>query len=446
MGEKAAEVMEAVRTKGGWIGELVAKSKDGDFFDVQVAASIVINDTGQPVCMHASFADITERKLAEKTLKFAKEKAEAGDKLKTTFLNNISHEVRTPLNGILGFAEIMSQTDLSEEEKQVSLSMLFESSDRLLDTITNYMDISLITSGSMAVNRKDFVPEKIMKELLGKYKTICSGRKLELLLKLPEHSDKLSVNSDPEILTKIISHLLSNAIKFTEEGTIKYGYTINENELEFFVTDSGIGIGKESLTNIFDHFIKEDRGPLKITEGSGLGLSISKGMVELLGGRILVESETGKGSSFFFTIPYVKESEIRHSVTKTGSMNKKKPIKSILVAEDDEVNFFYINSILKKNTSADIIHASNGQEAIDKFKENQDIDLVLMDIKMPIVDGFAATREIKAIKKNVPVIAVTAYATTGDEDKALEAGCDSYLAKPINRKQLLEKIAEFISL
>jgi|GEM_PF-1098061 len=447
MGEKAEEVMEAVRTKGGWIGELVAKNKDGDFFDVQVAASIVINDTGQPVCMHASFADITERKLAEKTLKFAKEKAEQSDRLKTSFLNNISHEVRTPLNGILGFAEIMSQPDdLSEEEKKLSHSMLLESSDRLLNTITNYMDISLIASGNMIVNRKDFVPGQIMKELLGKYMTICSGRKLELLLKMPEHSDRLSINSDPEIISKIMSHLLNNAIKYTEKGSIQYGFTIRENELEFFVKDTGIGIGKESFKRIFEHFIKEDRGPLKITEGSGLGLSISTGLVVLLGGKIWVESEKRKGSCFYFTIPVEKKIEDHILIPTAGKQTTNVETNSILVAEDDEVNFFYLKALLKQNTSAEIIHASNGKEAIDKFKENPNIGLVLMDIKMPVMDGLEATRQIKAINRNIPVIAITAYAMPGDENRITEAGCDYYLNKPINKKLLLDKMAELIVL
>jgi CheY-like chemotaxis protein len=340
----------------------------------------------------------------------------------------------------------MSQADLSDEEKNISLSMLFESSDRLLSTITDYMDISLITSGNMAVNKKDFVPEQIMKEFLGKYKTICSARKLELLLKMPEHSDKLSINTDPEILNKIISHLLSNAIKFTEKGSIKYGYTILENEIEFFVKDTGIGIGEGSLKNVFEHFVKEDRGSLKITEGSGLGLTISKGLVDLLGGKIRVESETGKGSAFFFTIPVEKEFE-NHIISSPVSKQKRnKTTSSILVAEDDETNFFYLKALLKPNTFAEIIHASNGKEAVDKFMQNSDIGLILMDIKMPVMDGLEATRQIKAINRNVPIIAITAYAMAGDENIALEAGCDYYLTKPINKKLLLDKIAEFTTI
>ena len=265
-------------------------------------------------------------------------------------------------------------------------------------------------------------------------------------MKIPEQSEKLSINSDPEIFNKIISHLLSNAIKFTEKGSIQYGYTIRENELEFFVKDTGIGIGKESLKSVFEHFVKEDRGPLKLTEGSGLGLSISKGLVELLGGKIRVESEKGKGSGFFFTIPVEKEFE-NHILSPTaGKQKRNKTTNSILVAEDDEVNFFYLKALLKQNTSAEIIHASNGKEAIEKFQQNPDIGLMLMDIKMPVMDGLEATRQIKAINRDVPVIAITAYAMAGDENIALEAGCDGYLTKPINKKLLLEKMAEFIEI
>jgi PAS domain S-box-containing protein len=259
--------------------------------------------------------DITERKLAEKAMKHAKEKAEASDQLKTTFLNNISHEVRTPLNGILGFAEIMSQTDLSEEEKRDSLSMLHESSDRLLNTISNYMDISLITSGSMSVHNKDFIPGQVLRRIFDNYKTICSDRKLELLLEIPEQTENLPVKSDPEIFGKIIFHLLNNAIKFTEKGSINFGYIICEGDFEFFVKDTGIGIGKESISSIFDRFVKEDRGPSSLSEGSGLGLSIAKGMIDIIGGTIRVESEVGAGSCFYFTIPLMKETKISLSGT-----------------------------------------------------------------------------------------------------------------------------------
>jgi PAS domain S-box-containing protein len=442
------EVMMNVIRERGYVSdyELILKNRDGSKIPCAISSKIIFHADGRPEKIIGSIRDITDRKNASDALKFAKERAEASDKLKTTFLNNISHEVRTPLNGIMGFAEIMSETDLTEEEKRISLSMLFESSDRLLNTITNYMDISLITSGNMSLYKKDFLPEQILRELYAKKKIKCLARNLELLLEIPDQTKEITINSDPEILKKILVHLLNNAIKFTEKGSIRYGFTVYKTELEFFIKDTGIGISKESLKSVFEHFVKEDRGPLILSEGSGLGLSISKGLVELLGGKIWVESEKGKGSTFFFTIPVKKEKEnLTLSSAKVFKKNNK-ITSSILVAEDDMANFLYLKTLLKKNTSAEIIHASNGKEAVEKFIQNPDIGLILMDIKMPVMDGLEATRQIKAIKKDIPVIAITAYAMAGDETRILDAGCDYYLTKPVDKKLLFKRMAEIITL
>jgi PAS domain S-box-containing protein len=419
--------------------------KDGTVFPVNISSHELPEKNGKRSRL-VMVNDITEQVKAEEKLKLAKEKAEASDKLKTTFLNNISHEVRTPLNGILGFAEIMSQIEISEEEKRASLTMLYESSDRLLNTITNYMDISLINSGTMSLYKKDFLPVQILRELNKKIILKCSARSLELFMEIPEQYDKLVINSDPEIFRKILAHLLDNAIKFTEKGSIKYGFTVHESELEFFIKDTGIGIGQEYLEKVFEHFVKEDRGPLKLTEGSGLGLPISKGLVELLGGKIRVESGKGKGSAFFFTVPVEKEFGAHILSPPVVEKKKNKTINSILVAEDDEINFFYLRALLKQNTTAEIIHATNGKDALEKFQKNPQIGLILMDIKMPVMDGLEATRLIKAINRRIPVIAITAHAMTGDETRILDAGCDYYLVKPIDSKLLLEKIAEYIIL
>ena len=422
--------------------EITLKNRDGSLIPCSISSKIIFDVKGCPERIIGSMHDITNRKIATEKLKIAKVKAEANDKLKTTFLNNISHEVRTPLNGILGFAEIMSHPELSDEDKHISLSMLYESSDRLLNTINNYMDISLITSGNMTLYNKNFVPAQILKEIFGKYKILCAAKNLELLLNFPEQSDNLLINSDPEIFRKITSHLLNNAVKFTEKGSINYGYLIYEKELKLFVKDTGIGIGKESLGSIFECFVKEDR----VTEGSGLGLSISKGMVETIGGKIRVESEIGVGSYFSFTIPLIIDTEIAVSGTPVIKHKKINGGATILIAEDDEINFFYLNTLVIRETGAKVLHASNGREAIDLFKANPDIVLILMDIKMPEIDGLEATRQIKLIKKQVPIIAITAYAMSGDEERMLAAGCDGYLSKPINNKSLLEKMAEFIKI
>jgi PAS domain S-box-containing protein len=394
----------------------------------------------------AIIRDISKLRKEEEALRHAKEMAEASDKLKTAFLNNISHEVRTPLNGILGFSEIVTETDLSEAGKKEALSMLHESSDRLLNTITNYMDISLIASGNLSLLEKNYIPGKVLTGIFDKFKTICTDKKLELFLEIPEQSDYISVNSDPEIFRKIMIHLLNNAVQFTNKGSIQFGYSISDRNLEFFVKDSGIGIAKESFSAIFEHFIKEGRDPSRFSEGSGLGLSIAKGMCEILGGKIRVESEIGKGSCFCFSFPYLKESVIPHSIRLDSETKKILSGASILVAEDDKVNFFYMQALIKQSTDSTICHASNGTEAVALYKANPDIVLILMDIKMPEMDGYEATRQIKLINKDIPVIAITGYAMTGDEEKIRMAGCDGYLSKPISKKRLLEKMAEYVSL
>ena len=390
--------------------------------------------------------DITDRNNVTEALKLAKEKAEASDRLKTEFLNNISHEVRTPLNGILGFAEIISMPDLSEEEKKDSVAMLFESSNRLLNTITNYMDISLIASDSLTVTKKDCVPSGILRRIYNNFETACRNKHLDIILEIPGHHENFVMNSDPEICQKIISHFIDNAIKFTEKGSIRFGFNLISGDIEFFVKDTGIGINMDSYNSIFDRFFKDSQHPYKVTEGSGLGLSISRGMSDAIGGKIRLDSTPGAGSSFYLTIPAKTDKETHSPDVPVKDKKDVGKGSLILVAEDDETNFYYLNALLTRETGAKILHAANGREAIDLFKANRDINLILMDIKMPEIDGFEATRQIKLIDKNVYIIAITAYAMSGDEERIMSAGCDGYLSKPINRKSLLEKVAEFIKI
>jgi hypothetical protein len=422
--------------------ELSLRNKDNSQIPCSVSARLLSDSDGKPEKIIGSMRDITDRKNASDALKLAKEKAETSDRLKTEFLNNISHEVRTPLNGILGFAEIISLHDLSESEKKDSLAMLFESSNRLLNTITNYMDISLISSGSLSVNKKDFSPTHILRRMYSDFEAVCSNRNLELLLELPEQSDNFLVNSDSEICKKIITHFIDNAIKFTDSGTIKFGFKQNDHELEFFVKDTGIGIGSDSFASIFDKFVKDGNSLYKSSEGSGLGLSIARGMSDAIGGRINLESKPGFGSSFYLLIPSENKKEVIQGKNRenVAALSTGSPI---LVAEDDETNFYYLNALLNRETKTEILHALNGREAIEIFKANRNIRLILMDMKMPEIDGFEATRQIKLIDKDVHIIAITAYAMSGDEERILASGCDGYLSKPINKKNLLEKIAEY---
>lgn len=424
--------------------EVILTDRENLVVPCAISAKLLFDPSGRPEKIIGSMRDITERKIASDALKIAKEKAETSDKLKTDFLNNISHEVRTPLNGILGFAEIISLQDLSETERKESLTMLFESSNRLLNTITNYMDISLITSGSLTVNKKDFIPVLVLKRLFNSFETSCINRKLDLILDVPENSESIALNNDPEICQKILSHFLDNAVKFTEKGSINFGFQINTGKFEFFVRDTGVGINADSFRTIFDRFSKNNIDPYKVSEGSGLGLSIAEGMAQAIGGSIRLESELGKGSCFYLSVP------VTRNVIEAGSSDvgkdprKNAPTSHIIIAEDDETNFYYLNAVLIRETGAKILHASNGIEAIDLFKANPDVKLILMDIKMPLMDGFEATRQIKLIDKDVHIIAITAYAMSGDEDRIMDAGFNGYLSKPLTKKNLLETISPFI--
>jgi len=420
------------------------RKKSGHLFPVEITSHSLPEKNGRKTRL-VVVTDITERIKAADHMKLAMEKAESSDRLKTTFLNNISHEVRTPLNGILGFAELISQEDISDSEKNEAIEMVYESSDRLLKTITNYMDISLLISGSLSVNIRNSSPSILLKGIYDKFKTVCSNRKIDLILKTPDSGLNISLRADPEILEKILTHFMDNAVKFTEAGSIMLGYETEGKNINFFVKDTGIGISDKSLTRIFNRFVKEDNRRDRISEGSGLGLAIVKGMAELTGGKIHVNSEPGKGSAFFITLlltePGLTEQTEKPGVSFSGADVKN----TILIAEDDEINFFYMNALLARETDSKILRAENGREAIELVKSNNDIKLILMDIKMPEIDGLEATRQIKLTNPDIPIIAITAYAMSGDEERVLAAGCDGYLSKPISKEKLLKKMAELVT-
>lgn len=425
--------------------EISLIDNDGLSIPCSLSSTLVRDVNGNPEKIIGSLRNISDRKNASDALRIAKEKAEMSDRLKTEFLNNISHEVRTPLNGILGFAEILTLHNLTEDEKKESLSMLQESSNRLLNTINNYMDISLVASGNLTVNMKIFNPAAMLKKIYDNFNLICFNRKVGLFLDIPGESDEYLINSDPDICRKIITHFLDNSVKFTENGSIQFGFTEKDGNLVFFVKDTGRGINQDSFKIIFDRFEKASVANYRISEGSGLGLSIAKGMSDAINANISLESEPGKGSTFFLSVPMVT---VRATDMPVNPGHEKKIIKGspILVAEDDAINYYYLSTLLVRETDSKIFHAHDGREAIEIFKANPDIKLILMDMKMPEVDGFEATRQIKLINSSVHIIAVTAYAMAGDEEKVMAAGCDGYLSKPINQKSLYNKIAEFIKI
>jgi PAS domain S-box-containing protein len=383
-----------------------------------------------------AFFDITERKNSEIELAKAKEKAEESNRLKTAFLQNMSHEIRTPLNAISGFSGLLDKSEISEEKRKSFVSIIQNSSNQLISIVTDILTISSLETKQEKVNVSSVCINTIIVELLAIFKQQAQNQNISLYAK-QQLSDKQSeIYTDKTKLTQILTNLISNALKFTHEGFIEFGYNLKENEFEFYVKDSGIGIKQEFHNIIFERFRQADKSINKIYGGTGLGLAISKAFVELLGGKIWVQSEIEKGSIFYFTIPYKPVREIDKSLS---AIQQNEIFKTILVVEDEEFNFLYIEELLI-DMDLKLIHAKDGLEAVEICKKNPTIELILMDIKLPILSGDEAAKLIKEFRPNLPIIAQSAYALEHERAKYEEI-FDDYLVKPI-RENDLKKIVQ----
>lgn len=370
----------------------------------------------------------------------AKELAEASDKLKTAFLNNISHEVRTPLNGIIGASSLMADPSSSHDERVEMSEIITQSTQRLLRTITQYMDISMLNSNNMPVYITDFSLKDILQPILDEFSKECASKKIHFNVVLPE--DEIFFKSDKSLIEKVLIHLLENAVKFTDQGSVSFYVKWQNDKIEFIIEDTGIGIDKHFQARIFNVFAQEDDSNMRKYDGSGLGLPICRKALDLLGGAITFESEKEHGTRFLVTLPGTFNAHAKKVDEKAAKISAGGPL--VLIAEDEDSNYTVLNMLLEKKLKARVIRAVNGQEAVDHVRKNSKIQLVLMDIKMPVMDGFEATRLIKALRPEVPVIAITAYGLSGDEQRALDAGCNDYLAKPIQTALLFEKINKLI--
>lgn len=414
--------------------------KDGSIVWLEVSLSFLRNHQQKAIGILSVTRDISLRKKTEKALLEAKEKAEASDALKTAFLNNISHEIRTPLNGILGFGQIIAYSNLTESERLEYLGILQQSTDRLIHTVTDYMDISLIVSGNLEVHKGTFELNEFMEEMLSRVRTRNLAKSIDIQLKKPGEYTEMLLYSDRELLQKVMEHLLNNAIKFTPQGQISFGYNAQDDGVEFIVKDTGIGISNESMNTIFEAFRQEDVGITRAYEGSGLGLSIAKGIINKLGGKIWLESKKEQGTTVHFTLPGAHTPALPETRIPLPEAIKLPDHPLILVTEDDESNYLYIEVVLQK-MGFKVMHAANGKIAVEKCRQHAEINLVLMDIKMPVMNGLEATRLIREFRSSLPIIAITAYALSGDEYRIKQAGCDDYLAKPV-RKDLLVNMVE----
>ena len=436
-------LLEKRALKGKSKGEVTFIRKNGTHFPAEISSSLFKNNYG---LNNASMIirDITERKMAEKELVHAKEKAEESDRLKSAFLTNVSHEIRTPLNGVLGFAELLKEPNLSSEDQHDFIHTMQISGARLLNTINSIVDISKIESGLTKFDIKETnINEKI--EFTYKFfKPEVETKGLEFLFKNGLQSKEAIIRTDNEKVYAILTNLIKNAIKFTYYGSIEFGYEKKGEYLEFFVKDTGIGIPKNQQELIFERFRQGSESDNRNYEGSGLGLSISKSYAEMLGGKMWLKSEEGVGSIFYFTIPYnavSKEGPEKINVVPDKDIEQKKL--KILIVEDDEISYSLLSIMLQK-ISHEILHAITGVQAIEDCRSNPDLDLILMDIRMPLMDGNEATRQIRQFNKDVIIIAQTAYAFSGDREKAIESGCNEYITKPINFSVLHNLIKKLV--
>lgn len=373
------------------------------------------------------------------------EKAQNADRLKSAFLANMSHEIRTPMNGILGFAALLKEPGLSGAKQDEYIKIIEKSGTRMLNIINDIIDISKIESGLMEVNLTESDINEQIDYLFNFFNPNVEAKGMKLLYKKSLSAKEALIKTDHQKLYAIISNLVKNAIKYTKSGSIEFGYEKSCENIEFYVKDTGMGIPAERQDAIFERFIQAEITDKNALQGAGLGLSISKAYVEMLQGKIWVESVLGKGSTFRFTIPYINEPAvnkmIKHSDTEHQIENQPENLK-ILITEDDETSELLLK-IGVRFISREVLTAKSGIEAVELCRSNPDIDLVLMDILLPDLNGFEATRQIRQFNKEIIIIAQTAFGLTGDREKAINAGCNDYISKPIDQNQLLKMIQKY---
>lgn len=445
--EEYKDLWQTIEHGKDWHGEFHNKKKDGTLYWESATVSPIVNEEGKTTHYIAIKEDITLRKKTEQELIQAKLNAEESDRLKLAFLANMSHEIRTPMNGILGFTELLKEPKLSGKEQKEYIEIIEKSGVRMLNIINDIINISKIESGQIEVSLSVTNVNEQIEYLNTFFKPETKQKGIQLLATKKLPSEDCNIVTDQEKLYAVLTNLVKNAIKFTNEGSIEFGCEKKGNYLEFFVKDTGLGISKTQQNIIFERFRQANESLTRSHEGSGLGLAISKAYIEMLGGKIWVESELGKGSSFHFIIPFQKTfiQKEKNIILKTDSDTKQenqiKDLK-VLIVEDDAVSKLLI-TIAVRPYSKEILKVSTGIEAIAACHENPDIDLVMMDINMPEMGGYEATKQIREFNKDLVIIAQTANGMQGDRDDAIAAGCTDYISKPINIKSLSELIHKY---
>ena len=433
---------KTISSGNDWSGEYRNRKKNGEIYWQETVISPILNKKGDITHFVAVMEDISEEKKMIEDLLFAKAKAEESDRLKSAFLANMSHEIRTPMNGIIGFTNLLKEQSLRGEDRKKYINIIKKSSERMLSTINDLIEISKIESGTMEFDISEVNINELLEFINHLFRPEATKKGLEMYLHRPLPYEIARIETDYDKLNSILSNLVKNALKYTSSGRIDIGYRMNLNQIEFFVKDTGIGIEKDRQKVIFDRFVQADVSLSRPYEGAGLGLSIAKGYIDMLGGKIWVQSELQKGSRFYFTIPVKNKHAVRIEKSDDISESEKKEVLkdlTILVAEDDVIGKLYLSELLKDECKK-ILFASDGVEALKVLEKSPETDIVLMDIKMPGLNGYQTAKKMKQSNKDVFIIAQTAYALSGDKEKALNSGCDAYISKPFSKEQLLQVI------
>ncbi len=427
------------------------KNEQFEFYDKKLDKYYLINAFRTKAEFFAILiTDITSLKKYEKELIASKDKAEESDRLKSAFLANMSHEIRTPMNGILGFTNLLTEPNLTGKQKEKYIDIIQKSGDRMLNTVNDIINISKIESGIVETTFTKVNVNEQLNYFYSFFKPEATKKGIELIYKNDFSQKDIIIETDFDKFNSIVTNLLKNAVKYTKEGFIEFGFRAKEKkqfaELEIYVKDSGIGIPKNRQSAIFDRFIQADIEDKNAMQGSGLGLAISKAYAEMLGGNIWLESEVGKGSTFYFTIENRSGSEAKNTKINDNNLSVEDSVTEklkILIVEDDEISQDLI-SIFVEKYAKEIIKVNSGVEAVDRCRNNTDIDLILMDVQMPGISGYEATKQIRKFNKEVIIIAQTAFALAGDREEALMMGCNDYISKPINVEELDSLINKYL--
>ncbi len=423
--------------KGSIGGAIIILLKEGLYLNNQTLLENIINQASVSL----------SQKQSETSLKIAKGMAEESDRLKSAFLMNLSHEVRTPLNGIMGFSQILQEREFSFDKRKEFLNIIYDKAGQLLQILNDILDLSKIESDQMKIGKDDFYLNDIFHELYDTFNLYLEKQKLtsiHLSYTCQLTRDETRLYTDRSRLSQILRNLISNAIKFTEEGSVAFGYRYQEpHNLLFFVQDTGIGIAPEKQEEIFKPFRQADETTSRDYEGTGLGLSISQSLVKIFGGQVWIESEVNKGSTFYFTIPFSKHKYHQNQEPATPKRSSYSwSGQKVLIVEDDPVSLEFMKEILD-GTNAQIITAKNGKEGLQRFQKNKGISLILMDVRLPDISGLDVVKKIRTTNSNIPIIAQTAYTMDQNAKKCQEAGCNDYLTKPIDIKTMMKLMNKY---